>query len=70
MSILDTPICELELHEGIIIAAIHRGSDVIIPNGDTEIHEDDRIILLSLLRDRAITETLLKDTGKLGFLKR
>lgn len=70
MSILDTPISELELHEGIIIAAIHRGSDVIIPTGDTEIHEDDKIILLSLLRDRAITETLLKDTGKLSFLKR
>ena len=66
MNILDTPISELDLHDGIIIAAIHRGSEVIIPNGDTEIHEDDRIILLSLLRDRVITESLLKDTGKLG----
>lgn len=70
MNILDTPISELELHDGIIIAAIHRGNEVIIPNGDTEIHEDDKIILLSLLRDRAITEMLLKDTGKLRFFKR
>ena len=70
MNILDTPISELDLHDGIIIAAIHRGSEVIIPNGDTEIHEDDRIILLSLLRDRVITESLLKDTGKLGFFRR
>lgn len=70
MNILDTPISELDLHDGIIIAAIHRGSKVIIPNGDTEIHEDDRIILLSLLRDRVITESLLKDTGKLGFFRR
>lgn len=70
MNILDTPISELDLHDGIIIAAIHRGSEVIIPNGNTEIHEDDRIILLSLLRDRVITESLLKDTGKLGFFRR
>lgn len=70
MNILDTPISELDLHDGIIIAAIHRGSEVIIPNGDTEIHEDDRIILLSLLRDRVITESLLKDTGKMGFFRR
>ena len=70
MNILDTPISELDLHDGIIIAAIHRGSEVIIPNGDTEIHEDDRIILLSLLRDRVITESLLKDTGQLGFFRR
>ncbi len=70
MNILDTPLSELELHDGIIIAAIHRGSEVIIPNGDTEIHEDDRVILLSLLRDRVITESLLKDTGRLGFFRR
>lgn len=70
MNILDTPISELDLHDGIIIAAIHRGSRVIIPNGDTEIHENDRIILLSLLKDRVITESLLKDTGKLGFFRR
>ena len=43
---------------------------MIIPNGDTEIHEDDRIILLSLLRDRVITESLIKDTGRLSFFRR
>ena len=70
MNILDTPISELDLHDGIIIAAIHRGSEVIIPNGDTEIHENDRIILLSLLKDRVITESLIKDTGRLSFFRR
>lgn len=70
MNILNTPISELNLHDGIIIAAIHRGTDVIIPNGDTEIHEDDIVLLLSLLSDRSITEMLLKDTGKFGFLKK
>ena len=70
MQILDTPLSELDLHDGILIAAIHRGSEVIIPNGDTEIHENDRIILLSLLKDRVITESLIKDTERLGFFKR
>lgn len=70
MNILDTPLSELHLHDGIIIAAIHRGTDVIIPTGDTEIHEDDKVILLSMLSDRSSTETLFKDTGKLGFLKK
>ena len=70
MKILDTPLSQLDLHDGILIAAIHRGAEVIIPNGDTEIHENDRIILLSLLKDRVITESLIKDTGRLSFFRR
>jgi len=69
MNILDTPLSELELHNGIIVAAIHRGTQTIIPTGETEIQEDDRVILLSLLSDRSMTEKLLKDTGRLGFIK-
>ena len=68
-NILYTPLSELELHDGIIIAAIHRGSEVIIPTGDTEIQEDDRVIILSMLSERTNTEMLFKDTGKLGFFK-
>lgn len=70
MKILETPIRELDLPEGIIFAAIHRGTDVIIPHGDTEILEDDRVILLSLLSNLTTTENLLKDTGRFGFLKK
>lgn len=70
MNILYTPISELELHDGILIAAIHRGTEVIIPDGNTEIQEDDRVLLISMLSDRSSTENLFKDTGKLGFLKR
>ncbi|MDO4544928.1 MAG: Trk system potassium transporter TrkA [Bacillota bacterium] len=70
MKILNKPLKELNLPEGIIIAAIHRGSDVVIPNGETKILEDDRVILLSLLSDISSTEKLLKDTGRLSFLKK
>ncbi len=70
MKILETPLKDLELPEGIIFAAIHRGTDVIIPHGDTEILEDDKVILLSLLSNLSTTENLLKDTGRFGFLKK
>ena len=71
MKILNKPLKELHLPDGIIIAAIHRGSDqVIIPDGDTKILENDRVILLSLLSDLSSTETLLKDTGRRSFFKK
>lgn len=70
MRIVNKPLSELKLPDGIIIAAIHRGNDVIIPNGTTKIREDDKVILLSLLSDISSTETFLKDTGKRGFFKR
>ena len=70
MKILDNPLRELDLPKGIIFAAIHRGTDVIIPNGDTEILEDDKVILLSLLSDISTTEKLLTDKGRFTFFRR
>ena len=69
MRILNIPLKDLHLPDSIIIAAIHRGHDVIIPNGDTSIKEDDRVIMLSLLSDISSTEKFLNGTGKLGFFK-
>ena len=69
MAILGIPLKDLDLPSSVIIAAIHRGNQVIIPNGDTVIEEDDRLLMLSLISDIASTEKLLKDTGKLGFFK-
>lgn len=70
MKILETPLKDLDLPESIIFAAIHRGTEVIIPHGDTEILEDDKVILLSLLSNLSTTENLLKDAGRFGFLKK
>ena len=70
MKILGRPLKELKLPDTIIIAAIHRGSRVIIPDGDTEILEDDKVILLSLLSDLSGTENLLKESGRLSFFRR
>lgn len=70
MKILNTPIKNLEMPDGVIFAAIHRGNEVIIPNGNTIIEEDDKVILLGLLSDISETEKLLTDKGKFSFFSR
>ena len=63
--IVGHPLKKLTLPDGVIIAAIHRGDNVTIPNGDTVIKEGDRVIILSLLSELADLEKLLskKRTG-------
>ncbi|MEG0430086.1 MAG: Trk system potassium transporter TrkA [Anaerovoracaceae bacterium] len=48
-SFLKAPLKKLELPKGLIVAAIHRQTEIIIPNGDTVIEEFDRVLLFSLL---------------------
>lgn len=69
MNIIGGHLKDLHLPKSILIAAIHRGDEVIIPNGDTIIEEDDRMLLLSLLSDITTTEKLLKDTSKFSFFR-
>ncbi len=70
MKIIGRPLKELKLPDSIIIAAIHRGSKVIIPDGDTVILEDDKVILLSLLSDISSTEKLLKESGRFSLFRK
>ena len=49
MKIANKPLKNIDLPKGVIIGAIHRGSEVIIPNGDTVINEGDRVLIFSLL---------------------
>lgn len=49
MKIANKPIKELDLPDGVIIGAIHRGTDVMIPDGSTIIKEGDRVLIFSLL---------------------
>lgn len=51
MPITQEPICNLKLPDGVLIAAIHRGSESIIPTGNTVIRDGDRIMVFSLLTD-------------------
>lgn len=69
MKIMDLPLKDLALPAGIIVAAIHRGLDVIIPNGDTVIQEGDRVILFSLLTVLPALEKLMRPSGRFPFFK-
>ena len=45
--LMGTPLREVKLPAGIIVGAIVRGDEVIIPNGDTVIQTKDRVIILA-----------------------
>ena len=66
MKLANTPLKYVKLPDGVLIAAIHRGPKVIIPNGDTEIMADDRVTIFCLLSDIGELEKLM--TTKRGFL--
>jgi trk system potassium uptake protein TrkA len=69
MKIVDRPLKKIDLPSGVLIAAIHRGQELIIPNGDTVIQYDDRVLIVCLLSDLVNLEKILRNTGKLDFLK-
>lgn len=60
MSMLGVPIHELELPKDVLIAAIHRGGKVIIPDGNTTIEQNDRVTFFSLLSGLGELEKLMK----------
>lgn len=70
MKMMDTPLKNLHLPNGVIVAAIHRGLKVIIPNGDTVVEEGDRVIIFSLLTELPNLEKLFRAAGRLSFFKR
>lgn len=67
MRIAKKSIKDLSLPEGVLIAAIHRGTELIIPNGDTVINYDDKVLFICLLSDLIELEKILKNTGKFDF---
>jgi len=59
MRLTNVTLQDLELPEGVLIAAIHRGQEVIIPKGSTKILENDRVTIFCLLTDIGEMEKLL-----------
>jgi trk system potassium uptake protein TrkA len=45
--ILNKPISEINLPSGVILGAVVRGDEVIIPRPDTRIQVNDRVVLLA-----------------------
>jgi len=68
MRLANRPIENLDLPEGVIIAAIHRGSDVIIPDDDTEIIKDDKVIIICLLSEIPELEKFIR-AGRTSLFK-
>ncbi len=60
MRLTNKPIENLDLPNGVIIAAIHRGTKAIIPNENTEILKYDRVIIICLLSEVAELEKFFK----------
>ena len=69
MRLTGKPLKQFDFPDGVLVAAIHRGKDLIIPNGDTQICDGDRVLLVCLLSDLVEIEKLLRNTKKLDFLK-
>lgn len=66
MKLANVPLKDVNLPDGVLIAAIHRGQQVIIPNGETKILEDDKVTIFCLLTDIGELEKLF--TAKRAFL--
>jgi trk system potassium uptake protein TrkA len=60
LKVLNTPIMDLELPEGIIIGAIVHNNEVIIPEGKSVIKAGDRIVIFSLLSVVPALETFFR----------
>jgi trk system potassium uptake protein TrkA len=60
MVLNDKAVGQLRLPEGIQIAALQRGLEVLIPGPETVIQEGDRVIILSQFSDAFDLEKLLK----------
>ncbi|MBQ2059407.1 MAG: Trk system potassium transporter TrkA [Firmicutes bacterium] len=59
MPITQSTLAQLQLPEGVLIAAVRRSGSAIIPSGSTQIHPGDSVIILSLLSSTASLEALL-----------
>jgi amino acid transporter/mannitol/fructose-specific phosphotransferase system IIA component (Ntr-type) len=61
-AMIDRPIREMDLPEGSLVAAIHRGGRAIVPRGDTVILERDRLTCIGHERAiAALRSRLVKD---------
>ncbi len=66
MNMLNIPLKNLDLPEYIIIAAIRRGTETIIPDGNTTIREGDRVIVVCLVSHIGYVEKLTRPAMRLS----
>lgn len=59
MKLTSMPLSKLHLPDGILIAAIHRNRTLIIPDGNTTIRANDRVIIFCLLSELTDLEKVI-----------
>ena len=59
--IVGKPLRKVKKPDGIIIGAVAQGEEIVIPNGDTVIQADDRVIVFALSSLVAQAEQLFAD---------
>jgi len=69
MSMINIPLKDLDLPGYIIIAAIRRGHETIIPVGSTKIQSGDRVVIVCMLSNIGYVERLFKTNQRLNILK-
>ena len=69
MNMLNIPLRQLDLPDYIIIAAIRRGTETIIPDGNTVIKDGDRVIIVCLVSNIGYVEKLTRPVMRIS-LKR
>lgn len=62
MPLTEKNLTDLEIPQGILISAIHRDNEIIIPDGRTQVQEGDRVVILSLLSSIPSLEGLIRQT--------
>lgn len=67
MPMVGKPLKNLDLPKDMIVAAVHKGTKVIIPNGDTVIKNGDHIVILYLLTAIKDLEKMVKTTSNRFF---
>ena len=66
MNMLNIPLRHLDLPDYIIIAAIRRGTETIIPDGNTTIRDGDRGIIVCLVSNIGYVEKLTRPAMRLN----
>ena len=66
MNMLNIPLKHLNLPDYIIIAAIRRGTETIIPDGNTTIKDGDRVIIVCLVSHIGYVEKLTRPTMRIN----
>ena len=59
MLITSKTLLDLDIPDGVLLAAVERNGETFIPNGSTKIQEGDKVLILSLLSASGALENLL-----------